>query len=1057
MDTTIKTALQVLGLDVAEHPPKMKLVTKRFYELSFIHHPDRPGGDNIVYQQVTEAYRIIGDYVERYYEPNDDPDEEVARSIFQSFKSDDVKENLSSFTINIGNATSLVWDTVLTKHYGNPVDRTHNGKHWKHHGYTDESGHTGDITIGKWHIPKKDKQSKINIQSSQVGNFLPAHFVSVHLPKLLAEVKSATANSSLDYLPRIVSVDHCGTCNYKAKSRSQLKMHIRQTHNKTPVLKLPQVFEIIPPFNVLPATPTLPEPTKFNCFLCPDSYNEGGWDAHEKLAHSFKCNVCDETHVEESDLINHIKTQHESPNIKSSNPGPAEDISTMSPEQDHNLATTATQEVAADEAELSPIARCEQCNFTSSLNRIMKTHIQRNHEVSVSTTYNCDLCDFRATLSSALGDHVASTHMKNLKINLQMMQHFQCQICSFSTTNQSLLNNHVTDHHTVTPSKNISFQCELCPFTAPLHMNLKRHIAVSHAKIRCDKCTFTSSSGFHLALHQEHSHNVTAPQARPLCPCSLCGITFAQQDDLDSHIKRRHSPQDTPETPPHPPPTQPNPVLAMVLEEQIDMAQSLKELKQAIDAQLTEIRDGQEFLMQEMKKTLKDNVFLHSSFSKIETTQSTIESQVKNISNVVSSLPGLLASASSTAPAPAPATAPQTNSTSRPSSSTPSNPPQGSSSLEVPNISCSLSRPTSVHPHVHQAGMFSRPNLSSSANRSTTHPHDASPSGSSAPANSRLPTSLRSKVLFIADNIGSNVDVRHLEEATNTMIYMENAFGAGYKVDAFRPNENFTDACMNAPARRKYSHVVLQGSSTDITDLDTSDGGTSNLEFLKQEVVIASKNMVAAARNVVLNNPGIENVLILDRIPRFDLDTADPGHLKSKLSEYGNKIIREEIENCDVKAKISVASHILPRELHQNLYGHPDRRGYDGIHLNGPDGRNYYTRSVCNILQRFLPRNSRDPHNHTIPRMTSIAPTISASGSSGSSSRPPPAWKSKTPSNAAASTSSSKTKPDSVIIDIDSSDHEENQYLYSVPTYNQFSALGNCLDMTIAQTLSKHS
>ena len=121
MDTTIKTALQVLGLDVtAEHPPKMKLVTKRFYELTFIHHPDRPGGDNIVYQQVTEAYRIIGDYVERYYEPNDDPDEEVARSVFQSFKSDDVKENLSSFTINIGNATSLVCDTVLTKHYGSP-------------------------------------------------------------------------------------------------------------------------------------------------------------------------------------------------------------------------------------------------------------------------------------------------------------------------------------------------------------------------------------------------------------------------------------------------------------------------------------------------------------------------------------------------------------------------------------------------------------------------------------------------------------------------------------------------------------------------------------------------------------------------------------------------------------------------------------------------------------------------------------------------------------------------------------------------------------------------
>ena len=82
--------------------------------------------------------------------------------------------------------------------------------------------------------------------------------------------------------------------------------------------------------------------------------------------------------------------------------------------------------------------------------------------------------------------------------------------------------------------------------------------------------------------------------------------------------------------------------------------------------------------------------------------------------------------------------------------------------------------------------------------------------------------------------------------------------------------------------------------------------------------------MVSAARNIVVNNPAIEKVVILDRTPRFDLISADPSQLKSNLSEYGNKVLRDMLETCDK------ASHDVPTELQQNIYGHPDRRGYEG-------------------------------------------------------------------------------------------------------------------------------
>ena len=64
-----------------------------------------------------------------------------------------------------------------------PADRGTNGQHWKVASYTDGNV-TATLTIGKWHIPKKDNQTKLHVQSNETENFLPAHFVDNVLQKL---------------------------------------------------------------------------------------------------------------------------------------------------------------------------------------------------------------------------------------------------------------------------------------------------------------------------------------------------------------------------------------------------------------------------------------------------------------------------------------------------------------------------------------------------------------------------------------------------------------------------------------------------------------------------------------------------------------------------------------------------------------------------------------------------------------------------------------------------------------------------------------------------------
>ena len=157
---------------------------------------------------------------------------------------------------------------------------------------------------------------------------------------------------------------------------------------------------------------------------------------------------------------------------------------------------------------------------------------------------------------------------------------------------------------------------------------------------------------------------------------------------------------------------------------------------------------------------------------------------------------------------------------------------ENSPSLEAP---AGNKHTSAAGAHVPPGSFYSSAQTPYNSSRSANH---SSPSFSK----DRLVTSRRPKVLFIADAIGQNVDIRHLEEATNSLIYTESAFGANYDQAALYPDENFVCASLNAPSKRDYSSAILQGLSSDITNLENEPSNSGNLEFLKQKVFVASQN-----------------------------------------------------------------------------------------------------------------------------------------------------------------------------------------------------------------------
>ena len=123
MDPIIKRALEILGFEESAQAgklPKMKSVKKKFHKLALIHHPDKPGGDDEVFKEMTEAYRLIGEYIleehedfENNEDDNYDFEEEVARKTFQHFQFSNVKENMKSFTIHVENSQSFTGDNTM--------------------------------------------------------------------------------------------------------------------------------------------------------------------------------------------------------------------------------------------------------------------------------------------------------------------------------------------------------------------------------------------------------------------------------------------------------------------------------------------------------------------------------------------------------------------------------------------------------------------------------------------------------------------------------------------------------------------------------------------------------------------------------------------------------------------------------------------------------------------------------------------------------------------------------------------------------------------------------
>ena len=205
--------------------------------------------------------------------------------------------------------------------------------------------------------------------------------------------------------------------------------------------------------------------------------------------------------------------------------------------------------------------------------------------------------------------------------------------------------------------------------------------------------------------------------------------------------------------------------------------------------------------------------------------------------------------------------------------------------------------------------------------------------------------------LFVGSSIGHNLNFPLLEHQNGAKISKAKAYTA-VKDDmpnSFKapfPGKNFSTVVPAELSKKQYKVLFLQGGSTEVSNLKTNS--ILLVDEYKETIKQASENIFKVAEDAIKKSPSLEKVIIFERIPRHD---ADQHGLKSELSKYGNQAYHKLWSKSIFKDKIVIGEHNLDftGNLKEKIYG---VHNFDGIHMRGPLGFKFYTRSVLNIISK---------------------------------------------------------------------------------------------------------
>ena len=211
---------------------------------------------------------------------------------------------------------------------------------------------------------------------------------------------------------------------------------------------------------------------------------------------------------------------------------------------------------------------------------------------------------------------------------------------------------------------------------------------------------------------------------------------------------------------------------------------------------------------------------------------------------------------------------------------------------------------------------------------------------------------------MVCDSVTRALVYPQLENATGSFLRQVNAYTPNYDEQARHPDKNVMAVVQMELAKAEYHTVILGAPSVTITNQDVSDG---IMDENMAETLASSQDMVDTAEYIVKSGRA-KQVILLQHIPRFDIEENDPMGVRPELARLANMELERARDASSQAQHIMVGQHAglecegksrVDRFTSNHTYGRNKnvRMGkYDGLHMYSQEGAEALTKSLLTIF-----------------------------------------------------------------------------------------------------------
>ncbi|CAL4120913.1 unnamed protein product [Meganyctiphanes norvegica] len=405
-----------------------------------------------------------------------DQQQQYSRKYEQLQQVQEVPQNMTTHTINMGNSQPVTYNDAVRFTYEN------GGRQWQ----MAVPGHSNS--------PPKMQSPPTMVPSRSWNAMVPAPALQNTTPTFVKQQPPLTPQPRTFHLsdtpnPRGGSQQkhekkyECPECGDKFTRNHVMQSHIKVVHYREKAYVCPICFERFGGRSTMKnhiLTHTQEKPYK--CLQCDYGCNQKGTllvhvRRHHTKEKPFACNKCHKKFTTKYSLNKHMVTH--------------------------------------SDAEL---INCTLCDYKCRDTKAFQVHIRLHSE----KPFRCTFCPRRFSDAEIFKQHQTAHSQRSIR-------DFKCKLCTYSTKHKHSVAVHMRAHH---PGE-MPFVCQYCDDRFLLASQLKRHLLVHTGDkvFKCSHCKFVGSRRHYLRQHLLKMH-----VNRDGMKCGLCEVKFESEGEIRKHM-----------------------------------------------------------------------------------------------------------------------------------------------------------------------------------------------------------------------------------------------------------------------------------------------------------------------------------------------------------------------------------------------------------------------------------------------------------------------------------------------------------------------------------------